>query len=225
VKAGSDVQHGAAQTCEHALLRSFLAAQRQAKLEEVLLAHGITDVPALARLTEEQLKKMGVAKGPRVKLLRTVSEWLPDATAPSETGYAAEKSAQQQGVDLAAALFTQAEQLAAGVAAPLTQPSHELSAATAMVGDKLQPIRTTPRVQPTTLSVRTAGTYSIAAAPGPCTNHVPQVQTAPAEQAVSDANIGKMVELGFDAELSKQALLVCGGELRSALEWALASGV
>jgi hypothetical protein len=219
------VQHGAAQACEHAQLNSFLAAQlksflaaqlslaAQAKLEEQLLAHGITDIQAFARLTEGNLKAMGVAKGPRVKLLRTVGKWLPDATVPSETGpkpynssvcYAANSSAQQQGVDLAAALFTQAEELAAGVAAPLTQPSNKLNTvATVMAGDKSQPMRTATLVQPSTLQARMAGN----------------------EQVVSDADVGKMVELGFHAELSRQALLACGGELRSALEWALASGI
>ena len=118
--------------------------------------------------------------------------------ARTSTERAAENNAQQQGVDLAEALFMQAEQLAVGVVAPLETPSSELSpVAPATTGHK--PL-TTARAQPTTHAVQD-------------------------DHAASDANVDKMVELGFDPELSRRALLACGGQLRSALEWALASGV
>ena len=66
---------------------------------------------------------MGVAKGPRVKLLRTVGEWMLDATTPQDAMLeplpdsslcrAAETSTQIQGSDSAAAVLTQDDKLAA----------------------------------------------------------------------------------------------------------------
>ena len=185
--SSSDAQSGMAQ------LQAFLAAQRQTKLEELLLSHGIRDLGTLARLTERELKAMGVAKGPRVKILRTVGDWLPDAV----LAHATESGSRPPGIDLAGALFAQAQELAAGFVVPVKAPPDELNAA-ATVGDEAHVASTAARTQLSTSPVH--------------------------EQAASDADIGKMMELGFGADLSRQALLRCGGELRSALEWALASG-
>ena len=57
------------------VLRAFLASQGLEKFESVLADNEVRNLETLCMLQEEDLSELGMLKGPRVKMLRTMKAW------------------------------------------------------------------------------------------------------------------------------------------------------
>ena len=57
------------------VLRAFLASQGLEKFESVLADHEVRNLETLCMLQEEDLSELGMLKGPRVKMLRSMRAW------------------------------------------------------------------------------------------------------------------------------------------------------
>jgi hypothetical protein len=99
---------------EQQLLHAFLAAQKLVKCTPTLLQYDVTTLERLLQLNETDLKGMGIAKGPRIKMLRTAPQFLADAAA----------SAAADSALTAAAAADDEETTAAPSATPDPDPAH-----------------------------------------------------------------------------------------------------
>ena len=167
-------------------LREYLEAHRLLKLETVLLAHGVCDIPTLAALTEDDLREMGINKGPRVKVVRTVWEWKERAD-----GFALSAASR---VDTSG---TSPSPRQVHVAEPIQ------GAALRVEADNLA----------TSLFEEALQIAGLPSEPAPSRS-----EHRPEQQVYSDADIGRMLQIGFDVQTSTQALVACGGSLRQAVQ-------
>jgi hypothetical protein len=63
------------------VLRAFLASQGLEKFESVLADNEVRNLETLCMLQEEDLSELGMLKGPRVKMLRTMKAWQAEQNA------------------------------------------------------------------------------------------------------------------------------------------------
>ena len=62
---------------DYRVLSAFLSAQGMARYKEKLVENEVS-FDTLLMFTEEDYKEVGIAKGPRVKMLRTCQTWYKE---------------------------------------------------------------------------------------------------------------------------------------------------
>eukprot|EP01048_Picozoa_sp_COSAG05_P026702 COSAG05_NODE_7422_length_813_cov_0.717087_1_plen_167_part_01 len=74
---------------KYEMLTAFLEEVHLERYKELLIEHQ-TDMETLLMFTEDDLKELGIAKGPRIKIIRKAQEWAPKnlaAMRPLPLGY------------------------------------------------------------------------------------------------------------------------------------------
>jgi hypothetical protein len=207
-------------------LREYLEAHHLLKLEQVLLSHGVDDMARLASLPEPDLRAMGIAKGPRVKLVRTIGDWQQQQQHGQQHQHQSLPSDLPSRAQVAADIRTEHVENGQGQHG---QPREETSG---------RPVTTTTDLA----AVLFDQACEIAGLPSEARTEPADPQPAPISHAdiassaecsstirtstissSGDADLSRLLSMGFDLDLARAALGACGGSMREAAEWALAA--